>query len=176
MAFAEDYNTVPERLAEFREKHPEGSLQPVDLANPYRVEPIGQHTFIVYAAAANRSPDDPRPGIGLAFEPFPGKTAFTRDSELQNAETSAWGRAIVAVLAADTKKGIATREDVQSRRTEPNPKAGPLIDRLALLPEDAQNKILGWFTVPPADWSGLAHEHLDKLDAQISKAEQKVAA
>jgi hypothetical protein len=55
--------------------------------------------------------------VGLAWEPVPGKTSYTRDSELQNAETSAWGRAIVAVLAADTKKGIASAEEVQSRQS-----------------------------------------------------------
>ena len=60
------------------------------------------------------SPDDPRPGHGTAWEPVPGPTKFTRDSEIQNAETAAWGRAIVAVLAADTKK-IASRQEVQNR-------------------------------------------------------------
>jgi hypothetical protein len=112
------YNTVPERLAEFKAKHPEGSFQPVNKARPYWVETIGEKTFIVYAAAAYRTPDDQKPGIGLAWEPFPGPTNFTRDSELQNAETSAWGRAMIAVLAADAKKGVATQEDIQRREAD----------------------------------------------------------
>ena len=33
-----------------------------------------------------------------------------------NAETGAWGRAIVAVLAADTSRGIATAQDVRNRQ------------------------------------------------------------
>ena len=37
---------------------------------------------------------------------------------MQNAETAAWGRAIVAVLASDTKEGIASREEVRNRQTE----------------------------------------------------------
>lgn len=115
------YNEVADRVKEFRAKHPEGSLQPANLDKPYEVLTIGDKTFIVYAAAAYRTPDDPRPGIGLAYEPFPGPTNFTRDSELQNAETSAWGRAIVAVLAADAKK-IASADEVRNRQAgQPKP-------------------------------------------------------
>lgn len=113
-----DYNTVPERIAEFRDKYPNGSLQPADLTQPYRVEVIGDRHYIVVVAAAYRTPDDQRPGIGMAYEQWPGRTPYTKDSELQNAETSAWGRAIVAVLAADTKRGIASQEDVRNRRAD----------------------------------------------------------
>lgn len=109
------YNTVPERITEFREKYPEGSLQRI---GPLEVFELGGTTFIAYTAAAYRTPDDPLPGIGTAWEPVPGPTKFTRNSELQNAETAAWGRAIIAVGAADAKKGIASREDVQSRSAE----------------------------------------------------------
>jgi hypothetical protein len=113
-----DYIDVAARIAEFRSKYPNGSLQPADLTHPYKVEEIGGKTYIVYTAAAYRTPDDPRPGIGIAWEQFPGRTPYTRDSELQNAETSAWGRAIVAALAADTKKGVATAEDIRNRQAE----------------------------------------------------------
>lgn len=113
-----NYRSVPERIAEFREKHPDGSLQPLNPAQPYTIEVIDGATFIVYAAVAHRGPNDKRPGIGIAWEPFPGKTPYTRDSELQNAETSAWGRAIVATLASDTQKGIATAEDVRNRQAD----------------------------------------------------------
>ena len=114
----EGYNDVAARIVEFREKHPEGSLQPANPAAPYEVRTIGEQTFIVYVAAAYRTPDDQRPGIGVAYEQFPGRTPYTRGSELQNAETSAWGRAIVAALAADTKKGIASAEEVRNRSAE----------------------------------------------------------
>jgi len=119
MAFEmKDYNTVPERLIEFREKYPEGTLQPADPSEPFRMIDIGDKVFLAYTAAAYRTPDDPKPGIGCAWEPVPGLTNYTRNSELQNAETSAWGRAIIAVGAADAKKGIASAEDVQNRRAE----------------------------------------------------------
>lgn len=112
------YNTVPERIAEFRAKHPEGCLRPADPAEPFVVVDVAGQTFLAYTAAAYRTPDDPMPGIGTAWEPVPGPTKFTRNSELQNAETAAWGRAIIAVGAADAKKGIATATDVQNRMAE----------------------------------------------------------
>ena len=42
-------------------------------------------TMIVYVAAAYRTPDDSRPGIGTAWEVFPGRTPYTAGSELMNA-------------------------------------------------------------------------------------------
>lgn len=116
--FAADYVDVASRLVEFRTKHPEGSLQPARRETPFEVIEIGDAKFIVYGAAAYRTPDDPRPGIGYAYEPVPGKTPYTRNSELQNAETSAWGRAIQAALAADARKGIASQDEVRNRRAE----------------------------------------------------------
>lgn len=113
MAFAEDYVDVATRIVEFRSKYPEGSLQPVDPGEPVKVITIGEKTFLQYVAAAYRGPDDAHPGIGVAWEPFPGRTPYTRDSEAMVAETSAWGRAIVAALAADTKKGIASADEVR---------------------------------------------------------------
>lgn len=116
--FATDYIDVAARLVEFREKYPDGSLQPANLEKPFEVIEVAGTTYIVYGAAAYRTPDDPRPGIGYAYEQVPGRTPYTRNSELQNAETSAWGRAIVAALAADTKKGIACAEEVRNRQAE----------------------------------------------------------
>lgn len=113
-----DYIDVATRLIEFREKYSTGSLQP--WKEPYVIEvkmPDERiKSFMVYSAAAYRSPEDKLPGVGYAWEPIPGPTNFTRDSELQNAETAAWGRAMVAALAVDTKKGIASSEEVRNRQ------------------------------------------------------------
>jgi hypothetical protein len=117
MGWNEDYNDVPSRIREFRAKYPDGCLQSEVWQVPFE-------GFIAVKAYAYRTPDDQRPGVGYAWEPVPGKTNFTRDSELQNAETSAWGRAIVAVGAADTKKGIASAEDVRNRSSEETPARG----------------------------------------------------
>ena len=109
------YNTVADRMREFFERYPDGCLRP---NAPWRVEQIGERAFVVFEAAAYRTADDPNPGVGTAWEPFPGRTPYTRDSELMNAETSAWGRAILAVGAADTRKGIASAEEVRNRQAD----------------------------------------------------------
>lgn len=141
--YASDYIDVATRIVEFRERFPEGSLQPADPAQPYRIETIGGDTYIVVVAAAFRSPTDERPGIGMAYEVYPGRTNFTRGSELQNAETSAWGRAMVAALAADTKRGIASAEEVRNRKAErEEPLADPVADAKAKVWNQAQR--LGW--------------------------------
>lgn len=108
MAFnMDDYVDVAERLKRFREAYPNGSLQQVSV----QFIDFAGKSWVVYTAAAYRSPDDTRPGHGTAWEAVPGTSNFKRDSEVMNAETSAWGRAIVAVLASDTKK-IATRNEI----------------------------------------------------------------
>lgn len=153
------YNTVPERIVEFRAKYPDGTLQPLNLDRPYEIVKVGgvdkdgkdtlERTFIIYTAAAYRTPDDPRPGVGIAWEPFPGHTNFTRFSEIQNAETSAWGRALIAVGAADARKGIASAEEVRNRSQSPDDEAPPeiqtdtkdLMDRFAQLTADYQDKV-----------------------------------
>jgi hypothetical protein len=109
-----DYIDVATRLIEFREKHPTGSLQQVKV----EFVNVNNKDWVIYTAAAYRTPDDIRPGMGTAWEPVPGPTSFTRDSEVQNAETAAWGRAMVAALAVDTKKGIASSEEVRNRQTK----------------------------------------------------------
>jgi hypothetical protein len=123
----DDYIDVAQRIADFREKYPEGTLCPADPKEPFRLlqaqgfnkdGSVEQQTFLVVVAAAYRSPADCCPGVGMAWEVFPGRTPYTRGSELQNAETSAWGRAIIAVGASDSKRGIASREEVRNRQAE----------------------------------------------------------
>jgi hypothetical protein len=111
------YVDVAERIRQLREKHPEAVLRPYDPANPFKVMEIGGREFIIYTAACYRTPDDPMPAIAVAAEPAVGKTNYTRDSEVMNAETSAWGRCIVAALAADTQK-IASLDEVRNRKAE----------------------------------------------------------
>lgn len=109
-----DYIDVATRIADFREKYPDGRLRQADVKF---IEFANKH-WVVYTAEAWRSEDDPAPAQGTAWEPVPGPTNFTRDSELQNAETAAWGRAIVAAMASDTKEGIASREEVRNRQRD----------------------------------------------------------
>ena len=111
-----DYIDVSERIRMFREKYPNGSLQQVSL----QFIDFAGKSWVVYTAAAYRTPDDITPGHGTAWEPVPGKSNFTRDSEVMNVETSAWGRAIIAVLVADGGKRIASRQEV-SHKAPQNP-------------------------------------------------------
>jgi len=149
----DDYVDVAERIREFREKHPDGSLQQVDL----QFVTFAGKDWVVFTAAAYRSPEDPRPGQGTAWEPVPGRTPFTRDSELQNAETAAWGRAIVAALAADTKR-IATAQDVRNRQadaTAPPPQESPgdMVRRGIAEAKDlpALDRVLAWAEAQSVD-------------------------
>jgi len=114
-----DYIDVATRIVEFREKYPDGRLRQKDI----QFIDFAGKSWVVFTAEAWRSADDPAPAHGTAWEPVPGPTQFTRDSELQNAETAAWGRAMVAALAVDTRKGIASSEEVRNRQPE-SPQTG----------------------------------------------------
>lgn len=140
----DDYVPVSERIAKFYEAHPEGRIE-----TEYRgIEEVGGKTFVVVAATVWRDKSQAlhwAAATGLAWEPFPGPTPFTRDSELMNAETSAVGRAL-ANAGIEVRRGISSREDVQNRRQEPSwePEAINNINgRLELLPKDAVSRICG---------------------------------
>jgi len=143
------YVDVAARIGLFREKHPEGSLQPWNPDRPYTIEAVDGKTYIVCVEAAYRTPDDPRPGVGVAWEPFPGATQFTKQSELMNAQTGAWGRAIVAVLAADTTRGIATQQEVRNRQVDqPTPPRTPAVKPAASAARDELRQLLVTKDIP----------------------------
>ena len=103
-----NYIDVKTKIQMFTTLFPEGSLQ-------FEYKGICPHNpdMIWGIGYAYREPNDPRPGIGTAQELGVGKTSFTRGSELQNLESSCWGRAISA-LGIGLEKGIATLEEVAS--------------------------------------------------------------
>ena len=170
-----DYIDVATRIVEFREQYPQGSLQPNNRERPYTIEELSGQTYIVVVAAAYRSPDDELPGVGMAYEPFPGRTPFTRGSELQNAETSAWGRAIVAALAADTKRGVSTAEEVRNQREaldNPLPDSAPRVQKPEPQPSPNDlNFIAARFT---ADW--LATSDKDAVTALWKRTKDEANA
>jgi hypothetical protein len=104
----DDYVPVNERIDAFKTAFPEGSLQSeiVELTE----------TRVTFKAYAYRTPDDPRPGVGHSSLEIPGKTPYTKGSEIENAETSSWGRAIAA-LGFEVKRGISSREEVRNKQT-----------------------------------------------------------
>jgi hypothetical protein len=153
-----DYIDVATRIVEFREKFPQGSLQQVS----YEFVNVNGKDWIIYTAAAYRSPDDARPGIGTAWEPIPGPTNFTRDSEVQNAETAAWGRAMVAALAVDTKKGIASSEEVRNRQVKSSATAKDWLAMTEVLGNDIEGLRLLY---SQAKTGGATDDTLDKIKA-----------
>ena len=105
----DNYVDVPHRIKLFYEKYPEGSLQ---MDPDLQFQTVGDQVIVIGRAYAYRNPADEKPGVGTAQEYLPGKTNFTRGSEIQNLETSCWGRAIGA-LGIGIDKAIATKEEVQ---------------------------------------------------------------
>ena len=105
----ENYVDVPQRIKLFYEKYPEGSLQ---MDPDLQFQTVGDQIIVIGRAYAYRNPQDEKPGIGTAQEYLPGKTNFTRGSEIQNLETSCWGRAIGA-LGIGIDKAIASKEEVE---------------------------------------------------------------
>jgi hypothetical protein len=104
-----DYVEVKDRIQQFYKQYPNGSLQ---FEFNSTMEVAGQ-TIIWGRAYAYRDQEDLRPGIGTAWELVPGKSPFTRGSELMVLETSAWGRAIAA-LGIAVNKSIASKQEVEN--------------------------------------------------------------
>jgi hypothetical protein len=106
----DDYVPVNERIEAFYAKHPEGSIQSeiVELTD----------ARVTVKAYAYRSDEDARPGIGHSSLEIPGRTPYTKGSEIENAETSAWGRAIAA-LGFEVKRGLASAEEVRNKQLGP---------------------------------------------------------
>ncbi len=125
MAFdLESYVTVQERIKEFYAKYPEGSLQ-------FEFKGILEGSPLMMWGIA-----DERPGIGTAAELIEGKTPYTKGSELQNLESSAWGRCLAA-LGLGISKGIASKQEVQAAkdRQAPGPAKPKEVDPWALTDE-----------------------------------------
>jgi hypothetical protein len=109
------YVEVKDRVEQFYRDYPDGRLVTEYLG--MEDGPDGRR-YVIVRALAYRTQDDPHPATGLAWEPVPGLTPYTKNSELQNAETSAIGRAIVFVNERYTAYGIASANEVRNRRDE----------------------------------------------------------
>jgi hypothetical protein len=110
MAFdLKDYVDVAERLREFYEKHPSGRVTTAIVEMTDKL--------VVVRAEAFRAADAAVPaGVGHSGLAIPGVTPYTRGSELENAETSAIGRALVAAGLAS--KRVASADEVMAKRVD----------------------------------------------------------
>ena len=109
-----NYVDVPERFKQALTKWPELRV----MENRPEIITIGDKTFISVTMQIWRTPDDPIPAQATCFEPFPGKTSFTRDSEQMNASTSCLGRCLGLMMSFGSK--MASTEEVRNRQPETN--------------------------------------------------------
>lgn len=141
-----DYVTVPERVAQFYSNHPDGRI----ISSTPEIRVIGDRAFIEVTTSVYRTPDDLIPCVASAWEPFPGRTPYTKDSEMMNAETSAIGRALAAAGIA-VNKSLASANEIRNRQ-EPQQSQRP--------PQKAQSRP----QTPDAP-----HAPSDVVDALVSR-------
>jgi hypothetical protein len=111
-----NYVDVPTRFAALLEKWPELRIK----EHRPEIITVGDQIFISVTMQAWRTPDDPLPCQATCYEPFPGRTPFTKLAEQQNASTSCLGR--LAGLMMSFPK-MASLEEVINRQSEEKPKS-----------------------------------------------------
>jgi hypothetical protein len=126
-----NYVDVPTRFAMALERWPELRI----IENRPEIITIADKTFISVTMQAWRTPDDPVPAQATCFEPFPGKTSFTRDSEQMNASTSALGRVLGLMMSFGPK--MASAEEVRNRQETSAPAV------LVKQPQNVRTQALG---------------------------------
>ena len=109
-----NYVDVPTRFAALLEKWPELRIK----EHRPEIITVGDQIFISVTMQAWRTPDDPLPCQATCYEPFPGRTPFTKLAEQQNASTSCLGR--LAGLMMSFPK-MASLEEVINRQKEEQP-------------------------------------------------------
>jgi hypothetical protein len=105
VTFAQDYVEVAERIAAWYAKYPDGRIttELVEMSESRAV--MKAYVFRDF---------NPEPvGVGHSYLAIPGSTPFTKGSELENAETSAVGRALV--MAGIPSKNVASANEVRSK-------------------------------------------------------------
>lgn len=107
----DNYVPVEDRIEAFYKQHPDGSIQ-TEIAH---FDP----QMVIVKAIVYRTPDDTRPATGHSQMNIPGKTSFTKDSETENAETSAVGRAL-AMMGFEVRRGVASRQEVRNKAPLPD--------------------------------------------------------
>ena len=126
----DNYVDVPTRLRLALEKYPDLRIQE---SQPTFRE-VTTRLYIEIRCTVWRDKDDQLPVIAYCWEPFPGTTPYTRDSEQMNASTSALGRAL-GMMGFGIEHKMASKQEVLARQQptvtqEPTtyPDGGPVPD------------------------------------------------
>lgn len=107
-----NYVDVATRIKLLVEKYPNASI----VCTPPKVVEVAGHHFIEVVTHIACNDGSGREAQASAWEPFPGKTPYTRDSEAMNSETSSIGRCIGA-LGLGLTGSMASSNEVQNRQT-----------------------------------------------------------
>lgn len=107
----DNYVDVPTRLRLALDKFPDLRVQE---SQPIFRE-VSERLYIEVRTTVWRDKDDALPVIAYCWEPFPGTTPYTRDSEQMNASTSALGRAL-GMMGFGIDHKMASKQEVLARQ------------------------------------------------------------
>lgn len=177
----DSYVTVAERIAAFYQSYPTGRICTQIL------EHNEESGFILMRAEIFRSNDDANPSAtGHAFE-VRGDGYVNKTSYIENAETSAVGRAL-ALLGFEVRRGIASREEMEKaarmspdkparapeKAPEKAPEAKPAESKSAAEARPAATKSAPAPAASPAPVESPAAEESPSLDEEIIRSAQQL--
>ena len=111
-----DYVDVPTRLAMALKKYPDLRIAE---SRPQIVE-VDAQKFVEISCTVWRDANDLVPVVAYCWEQIPGKTPYTRGSEMMNSSTSCLGRAL-GFLGLGIGKSIASRDEVETAQARHAP-------------------------------------------------------
>ena len=106
-----DYVDVPTRLAEALKRWPDLRIQET---KPVIVT-VDNQQYVEISCTVWNDAADLLPTVAYCWEPIPGRTPYTKGSEMMNASTSCLGRAL-GMKGMGIGKSIASRNEVQARQ------------------------------------------------------------
>lgn len=107
------YVDVKTRLTEALTTHPELRIT----EHRPEIVQVGEQLFVECSVTVSRNPDDPIPVTAYMFEPYPGRTPYTKLSEQANGATSALGRAL-GYMGFGITASLASANEVRNRSEE----------------------------------------------------------
>ena len=118
-----DYVDVPTRLAEALKRWPDLRIQETKRV----IVIVDNQQYVEISCTVWRDCTDLMPTVAYCWEAIPGRTPYTKGSEMMNASTSCLGRAL-GFLGMGIGKSIASRNEVQARQPSPLAEVVPIKD------------------------------------------------